>query len=70
MIVVLQELMGDDPGADDVDFRTSIYKGSQGYFIPSPTTVSHTLRLRGLSLFLDDPGVLPLPLPLLETLGQ
>ncbi len=68
--VVLQGLMGDDSSADDVDLRTSIYEGSQGIFLPSTTTVNHTLRLRGLSLFLDDPGVLPLPLPLLDTLGQ
>ncbi len=32
--VVLQGLMGDDPGADDIDFRTSIYKGSQGVLPP------------------------------------
>jgi hypothetical protein len=32
--VVLQGLMGDDPGADDIDLRPSIYKGSQGVLPP------------------------------------
>ena len=30
--VVLQGLMRDDTGADDIDFRSSIHKGSQGVF--------------------------------------
>ncbi len=32
--VVLQGLMGDDSGADDIYIRTSIHKGFQG--VPSP----------------------------------